>query len=117
MTEPCFGIGHNLSLICHLTSEDINHQLIIRGGHIVQELCESRGGRPGLSVLTRLLVSVDVTGIGLSLSLIRQLTSEDIKRHYLPSGGHSPIRAALSVRYALPRPRRTGGPEILQQVV
>ena len=28
--------------------------------HIVQELCESRGGRPGLSVLTGLLVSVDV---------------------------------------------------------
>ena len=27
---------------------------------IVQELCESRGGRPGLSVLTRLLASVDV---------------------------------------------------------
>ena len=30
------------------------------GGGIVQELCESRGGRPGLSVLTSLLVSVDV---------------------------------------------------------
>ena len=29
-------------------------------GRIVQELCESRGGRPGLSVLTSLLVSVDV---------------------------------------------------------
>ena len=29
-------------------------------GHIVQELCESRGGCPGLSVLTSLLVSVDV---------------------------------------------------------
>ena len=29
-------------------------------GNIVQELCESRGGRPGLSVLTSLLVSVDV---------------------------------------------------------
>ena len=28
--------------------------------HIVQELCESRGGRPGLSVLTSRLVSVDV---------------------------------------------------------
>jgi len=28
--------------------------------HIVQELCESPGGRPGLSVLTSLLVSVDV---------------------------------------------------------
>ena len=27
---------------------------------IVQELCESQGGRPGLSVLTNLLVSVDV---------------------------------------------------------
>ena len=27
--EPCFGIGHNLSLICQLTSEDIKHQLII----------------------------------------------------------------------------------------
>jgi len=27
---------------------------------IVQELCESRRGRPGLSVLTSLLVSVDV---------------------------------------------------------
>ena len=26
----------------------------------VQELCESRGGRPELSVLTSLLVSVDV---------------------------------------------------------
>ena len=30
------------------------------GAVIVQELCESRGGRPGLSVLTSLLVSVDV---------------------------------------------------------
>ena len=27
---------------------------------IVQQLCESRGGRPGLSVLTSLLVSMDV---------------------------------------------------------
>ena len=27
---------------------------------IVQELCESRGGRPELSILTSLLVSVDV---------------------------------------------------------
>ena len=28
--EPCFGIGHNLSLICQMTSEDIKHQLIRR---------------------------------------------------------------------------------------
>ena len=26
--EPCFGIGHNLSLICQMTSEDIKQQLI-----------------------------------------------------------------------------------------
>ena len=31
-----------------------------RTGKKVQELCESGGGRPGLSVLTSLLVSVDV---------------------------------------------------------
>ena len=43
-----------------MTSEDIKHQLITEVTHIVQELCESRGGRPGLSVLTSLLVSVDV---------------------------------------------------------
>ena len=30
------------------------------GKHIVQELCESRGDHPGLSVLTSLMVSVDV---------------------------------------------------------
>ena len=29
-------------------------------GYIVQELCESRGGRPGLSVLMNLMVSVDI---------------------------------------------------------
>ena len=32
----------------------------LQSSYIVQELCESRGGRPGLSVLTSLLVSVDV---------------------------------------------------------
>ena len=32
--EPCFGIGHNLSLICQMTSEDIKHQLIIIDGYI-----------------------------------------------------------------------------------
>ena len=41
-----------------------SHTLYIRNpanqAGIVQELCESQGGRPGLSVLTSLLVSVDV---------------------------------------------------------
>ena len=39
--EPCFGIGHNLSLICQMTSEDIKHQLItedIMGAGIAQWL-------------------------------------------------------------------------------
>ena len=40
LTSSCFG--------------QISRQII------VQELCDSRGGRPGLSVLTSLLVSVDV---------------------------------------------------------
>ena len=65
---------------------------------MVQELCEteSRGSRPGLAVPTSLLASVDVKllilnchaafGIaGLSLFLIRQPTSEDIKQLYLPT--------------------------------
>ena len=35
--------------------------LYVHRNHIiVQELCESRGGHPGLSVLTSLLVSMDV---------------------------------------------------------
>ena len=60
---------------------------------IVQELCESRGGRPGLSILTSLMVSVDLSNvepcsrIGLSLSLICQPTSEDIKQHLKEMGG------------------------------
>ena len=54
----------------------------------VQELCESRGGRPGLSVLTSLTVSVDVNiepcfGSGHSLSLICQPTSEDMKLYII----------------------------------
>ena len=67
------------------------HYCDYKQASIVQELCESRGGRPGLSVLTSLLVSVDVKlyepcfGIGLSLPVICQLPSEDIKQHYLPT--------------------------------
>ena len=38
----------------------IEHMLLSKLQVIVQELCENQGGRPGLSVLTSLLVSVDV---------------------------------------------------------
>ena len=58
----------------------------------VQVVCESRGGRPGLSVLTSLLVSVDVkqywtmfrhwSQLVPNMSLICQPISEDIKQHY-----------------------------------
>ena len=79
--------GHSQFISAQLSSDAV----------IVQVLCESRGGRPGLSVLTSLLVSVDVKliqpcfGIGFSLSLICQLTSEDIKQHYLSSDAVSAL--------------------------
>ena len=41
-------------------NHDRTHAMLFTPLVIVQELCESRGGRPGLSVLTSLLVSVDV---------------------------------------------------------
>ena len=45
-------LGSPSLIVLSIVSEDVKH--------IVQELCESRGGRPGLSVLTSLLASVDV---------------------------------------------------------
>ena len=40
--EPCFGIGHNLSLICQMTSEDIKHQLNKGKCHSSGAVWESR---------------------------------------------------------------------------
>ena len=40
--EPCFGIGHNLSLICQMTSEDIKHQLKINVGAGIAQWLEHR---------------------------------------------------------------------------
>ena len=51
---------------------------------IVLELCESRGGRPGLSVLTSLMVSVDVKQYRTMLRYWSQLVpnmSTDIRGH------------------------------------
>ena len=64
---------------------------------IVQELCESRGGCPGLSDLTSLLVSVDVKNYWTVLRHWSQLvpnmsmTSEDIKQHFTPHTLASPL--------------------------
>ena len=52
--------------------------------HRVQELCESRGGRLGLSVLTSLMVSVDVKLYRTVLTHWSQLVpnmSSDIRGH------------------------------------
>ena len=49
--------------IDRLVKEGVERYKVIgrsRAGHIVQELCASRGGRPGLSVLMSVMVSVDV---------------------------------------------------------
>ena len=40
--EPYFGIDHNLSLICQMTSEDIKHQLIITAVNIYSFLDTNR---------------------------------------------------------------------------
>ena len=54
-------IGHSLSLICQPTPEDIKLRIIIiMAASRVEELCESRGGRPGLPLLTSLMLYVDV---------------------------------------------------------
>ena len=48
----------------------------------VQELCESRGGRPGLAVLTSLLVSVDVKQYCTMLRhWSRLVPNNDVNRH------------------------------------
>ena len=69
---------------------------------IVQELCESRGGRPGLFVLTSLQWTQRFIepffGIGHNLSLICQLTSEDIKHQFIIMWTASASRFGLAVR-------------------
>ena len=57
---PYLRVAHSIVPNMLLASEDIMQKQNERVAQIVQELCESRGGRPGLSVLTSLLVSVDV---------------------------------------------------------
>ena len=84
---------YSLSLICQpdIRGHEAPHHHHQCSTLIVQELCESRGGCPGLSVLTSLLVSVDIKNywtmlwhcIGHNLSLICQLTTEDIKHHFI----------------------------------
>ena len=57
--QPCQRCQYTTSV--DIQSKTRYKKLVTRvESHIVQELCESRGGRPGLSVLTSLLVSVDV---------------------------------------------------------
>ena len=48
------------NLFAYKARRDVEDACLVLVNLIVQELCESRGGRPGLSVLTSLLVSVDV---------------------------------------------------------
>ena len=55
----CQSICSVISLHSGMPRE-VHKQEFSKVDDIVQELCESRGGRPGLSVLTSLLVSVDV---------------------------------------------------------
>ena len=54
----CTGTWRNL--LCRTQNWTITRCFFDLKSLIVPELCESRGGRPGLAVLTSLLVSVDV---------------------------------------------------------
>ena len=49
-----------ISSIVRTVSADVQSNTERANGPRVRELCESRGGRPGLSVLMSLTVSVDV---------------------------------------------------------
>ena len=78
---------------------------------IVQELCENRGGRPGLFVLTSLLVSVDVKLYQTVLRHWSQLVpnmSTDIRgQHYLPD---EVIRTTAQSEQGSERQRRPRDP-------
>ena len=84
-------------------------------GSIVQELCESRGGRPGLSVPNepsgfrgRKELLKPCFGIGHNLSLICQLTSEDIKHHFIHPNRLAARRRKLSGKRDAESERRGG---------
>ena len=97
-------IRHSIFYVC-VTCCDLDVTISLgeteREKDIVQELCESRGGRPGLSVLTSLLVSVDVKlyRTGHSFSLRCQLTSEDINHHFIISERRREGRTTTSRMY------------------
>ena len=82
---------------------------------IVQELWESRGGRPGWSVLTSFLVSVDVKIYWTMLTHWSQLvpnmstTSEDIKHDRVR---HSELRSGVKVEVAV-----LGSPSLISLMV
>ena len=55
-----WGGGGWMEVIQYIIYAVITRMILDEDGFIVQELRESRGGHPGLSVLTSLLVFVDV---------------------------------------------------------
>ena len=59
-TEVCLTRQRNRDLSVQDQHQDTNYISRFAAAFRVQELCESRGGRPGLSVLTSLLDSVEV---------------------------------------------------------
>ena len=85
--------GHHLRIYLHFgRSKHVRclkkkEEAYLRSCLMVQVLCESRGGRTGLSVLTNLLVSVDVKSYWTRLrhwsQPVPNLTSEDIKHQFI----------------------------------
>ena len=89
----CSAVSQTQWLLWTLTGSETQHSESACGTcvhecvWIVQELCESRGGHPRLSVLMSLLVSVDVKNYWTMFrhwsQLVPQLTSEDIKHQLI----------------------------------
>ena len=78
------SFGQNLAEPCSGADADPKYEQMLPVGMkllIVQELCESRGGRPGLSVLMSLLVFVDVKLYSTMLRHWSQLVPNNVNRH------------------------------------
>ena len=73
--EPCFGIGHSLSLICQMTSEDIKHHSTTTTTELICSMKVEVAvlGSPSLTALNTISVNVKQRCTRLAISEVRSL--------------------------------------------
>ena len=104
--EPCFGIGHNLSLICQMTSEDIKHQLNNNNSNS----CQSSGGvwksrwTSWAPIPKKPTVSVDV----IKATLQQQLNEAVCPRYLALCSSESPWEGSVTSATAPAVPKEVG---------